>query len=103
MDFVDYSDIGFHAFDRSLKQSEIVTRKKEVIDQVLQHYRARAETVLFVGFNPAAIGMQNSSIHFTQISAAAAAEICVKCMLLFCMPMAAGLKPTNSTVSARAR
>ena len=50
MDFVDYSDIGFHAFDRSLKQSEIVTRKKEVIDQVLQHYRVRAETVLFVGF-----------------------------------------------------
>ena len=73
MDFVDYSDIGFHAFERSLKQSEIVTRKKEVIDQVLQHYRTRAETVLFVGFNPASAGMQNNSIYFTQVSAAAAA------------------------------
>ena len=73
MYFVDYSNIGFHAFERSLKQSDIVTRKKEVIDQVLQHYRTRADTVLFVGFNPAALGMQNSSIYFTQVSAEAAA------------------------------
>jgi hypothetical protein len=73
MNFLDYSDIGFQAFEYSLKQSETVTRKKEVIDQVLQHYRTRAESVLFVGFNPAALGMKNSSIYFTQVTSSAQA------------------------------
>ncbi len=73
MNFLDYSDIGFHAFKRSLKQSETVSRKKEVVDQVLAHHRARAGSVLFVGFNPAALSMQNSTVYFTQVSADAQA------------------------------
>lgn len=73
MNFVDYSDIGFQAFELSLKQGETIARKQEVITQVLQHYRARAETVLFIGFNPAALGMKNSSIYFTQVTPAAQA------------------------------
>ena len=68
MNFVDYSDIGFEAFEKSLKQTEIKARKKEVIDQVIQHYRTRVESVLFIGFNPAALDIKNSRVFFTQVS-----------------------------------
>ena len=68
MNFVDYSDIGFQAFEKSLKQTEIIARKKEVIDQVIQHYRTRVESVLFIGFNPAALDIKNSRVFFTQVS-----------------------------------
>lgn len=71
MNFFEYSDIGFHAFANSLKQSDIIARKKEVINEVLTTYRSPVNSVLCIGFNPAVLTMSGLRVSFTQISAAA--------------------------------
>ena len=68
MTFQDYSEISFRAFSSSTKQAETVARKQDVIEHVLQHYRARASDILFVGFNPAAVAYSHLDLNFTLLS-----------------------------------
>lgn len=68
MQFLEYSDIGFQAFSKSLKQAEIIARKKEVIDSVLVGYKSPIKSVLCIGFNPAVLALTNASVAFTQVS-----------------------------------
>jgi hypothetical protein len=68
MRFPEYSDIGFKAFVKSLKQTEIIARKKEIIDSVLSGYKSPVKSLLCIGFNPAVLTLANMSVTFTQVS-----------------------------------
>lgn len=69
MHFINYSAIGFDAFCNSSKQDEITRRKKEIIDNVISHYRAVPRSLLFVGFNPAILAMDSKqSITVTEVT-----------------------------------
>lgn len=50
--FNDYSDIIFDAFNLHGKKSEIIDRKKEILDKVFEYYNLNPNSFLFVGFNP---------------------------------------------------
>lgn len=50
--FEKYSDIIFSAFKSSNKQHEIAAKKKEILDEVLDHYNIQPTNILFVGFSP---------------------------------------------------
>jgi hypothetical protein len=70
MDFIDYSEIGFDAFVFSSKQSETISRKRDIIDSVYGHHSSQIKDLLFVGFNPAILSYSNEyNITVTQVSA----------------------------------
>lgn len=73
MQFCEYSDISFRAFVNSVKQADITTRKKGIIDSVLSTYEFPIKTLLCVGFNPAVMHMHDSiQVTFTQVDTRAA-------------------------------
>ena len=66
--FVNYSDVIFDAFCLHTKRKEIVDRKHEIIDKILEFYNAGCESILFVGFNPAILSIQAKEIYVAEIS-----------------------------------
>lgn len=66
--FVNYSDVIFDAFCLHTKRKEIVDRKHEIIDKILEFYNAGCESILFVGFNPAILSIQAKEIFVAEVS-----------------------------------
>ena len=67
-DFINYSDIGFEAFQFVDKKQEVIARKKDIIDAVFDYYRLKPASILFVGFNPAVLGFSHLNVTVTKIS-----------------------------------
>lgn len=65
--FEKYSDILFSAFVSSTKQSEIAAKKKEILDEVLDHYNIVPNNILFVGFSPGIELYRNSQVTVTEV------------------------------------
>ena len=51
-DFKNYSDIIWDAFNIHIKKTELVDRKKEILDKILEYYNSSPRTYLFLGFSP---------------------------------------------------
>ena len=66
--FVNYSDVIFDAFCLHTKRKEIIDRKHEIIDKILEFYNAGCESILFVGFNPAILSVQAKEIYVAEVS-----------------------------------
>jgi len=66
--FTEYSDVIFNAFKIHSKTKEIVDRKHEILDQIVEYYNLGVESVLFVGFNPAILASTAKKICVTQVS-----------------------------------
>ena len=67
-EFVWYSDVVFDAFCLHTKRREIIDRKLEIIDKVVEFYNTSAESVLFVGFNPAILACTAKEIYVAEVS-----------------------------------
>lgn len=65
--FEKYSDILFSAFLSSTKQSEISAKKKEILDEILDHYNIVPNNILFVGFSPGIELYRNSQVTVTEV------------------------------------
>lgn len=67
--FNDYSDIIFDAYNLHGKKTEIIERKKEILDKVFEYYNLDPKTYLFVGFNPLIFVVPRSAkIYITNVS-----------------------------------
>lgn len=66
--FSNYSDVVFDAFCLHSKRKEIIDRKHEIIDKILEYYNAAADSVLFIGFNPAVLSIRAKEIYVTEMS-----------------------------------
>lgn len=66
--FSEYSDVIFNAFSLHNKRKEIIERKQEIIEKILEYYNLAAGSVLFVGFNPAILSIKSKEIFVTEIS-----------------------------------
>jgi hypothetical protein len=69
MDFLAYSDIGFGAFSFTDRKQEVISRKKEIVDTVIDYHSLSPRSLLFIGFNPAATCYAQRSVTVTQVSA----------------------------------
>ena len=67
-EFCNYSDVIFDAFCLHTKRREIVDRKHEIIDKIVEFYNSGIDTVLFVGFNPAILSFKAKEIYVTEVS-----------------------------------
>lgn len=67
--FNDYSDIIFDAFDLHGKKSEIIDRKKEILDKVFEFHNLNPKSFLFIGFNPLIFSLpKGSDIYLANIN-----------------------------------
>ena len=69
--FANYSDVIFDAFLLHTKRKEIIDRKHEILDKVIEFYNAGVDSILFVGFNPAIISIQAKEIYVAEVNDAA--------------------------------
>ena len=67
-EFSKYSDVIFDAFCLHNKRKEIIDRKHEIIDKVVEFYNAAVDSALFVGFNPAILSFKANEIYVTEVS-----------------------------------
>lgn len=68
--FSTYSDAILLAFRMHTKPQEIVHKKQEILDSVLEYYHSEPRSLLFVGFNPALMAAEEyaNAIYVTQVS-----------------------------------
>jgi hypothetical protein len=69
MSFESYTECLLNAFLMHSKPTEILKRKKEIIDEVAYFHNFTSNSVLYVGFNPVILVDDTSSIYITEISA----------------------------------
>jgi hypothetical protein len=50
--FIDYSSVISDAYHLHVKKADIIDRKKEILDKVLEYYNLSPKSYLFIGFNP---------------------------------------------------
>lgn len=68
MKFTDYSDISLRAFEFTDKKTEVMTRKRDIVDSVLTHHSVSPRSILFVGFNPGCLAYDKMDVTVTEIS-----------------------------------
>lgn len=66
--FSKYSDVIFDAFCLHTKRKEIIDRKHEIIDKIIEYYNSGVDSVLFVGFNPAVLSFRAKEIYVSEVS-----------------------------------
>lgn len=62
-EFSKYGDVIFDAFRLHTKKKEIVERKQDIIDKIVEFYNTSVESVLFVGFSPAILSCRHKNIE----------------------------------------
>jgi len=68
INFKDYGDIVFGAFLLHSKRKDIVDRKHEILVKVSEHYNTGADSILFIGFNPAILASTATEIFVSEVS-----------------------------------
>jgi hypothetical protein len=66
--FEKYSDILYSSYVFSSKQNEIKTKKKEILDEIIDFYNLTPLTILFVGFSPCLDLFPKHSVYVTEVS-----------------------------------
>ena len=66
--FSNYSDVIFDAFCLHNKRKEIIDRKHEIIDKIIEYYNSGIDSILFVGFNPAILSFNANEIYVAEVS-----------------------------------
>lgn len=65
--FEKYSDILLEAYQSSFRSNDLALKKKEIFDELFQHWDIEIDNVLFVGFNPGILHLDHE-IYLTQVS-----------------------------------
>ena len=66
--FYHYNDVVFDAFNLHTRQKEIIERKHEIIEKIIEFYNYGCSSILFVGFNPAILTWNLGEVTVTEIS-----------------------------------
>ncbi len=66
--FEKYNDIILDAFQSFQKPEDIILKKKDILDQVVNYYNLKPTNILFVGFNPAIFKITGMNVYISDIS-----------------------------------
>jgi len=69
-DFERYGDILLDAFQNSSRSSDLVAKKKLILDELLNYFDLTISSILFVGFSPSLLDLDHRDIYVTEISPA---------------------------------
>lgn len=66
--FTQYSNILLNGFASNPKSFDVINKKRDLLEDVLYHYGLDASNILFVGFSPWCLGLNNQSFTITEVS-----------------------------------
>lgn len=66
--FIQYSNILLEGFKNNNKSSEIVSKKRDLLDNILEHYNLTDSNILFVGFSPWCLSLGKKPFKITNVS-----------------------------------
>ena len=66
--FIHYSDILLAGFSSNPKSYDIVNKKRDLIEDVLDHYALPNTDILFVGFSPWCLALDRTAFAITNVS-----------------------------------
>lgn len=67
-DLLKYNDLILDAFTNQSKKDEVVQRKLEIVNKVLDYHNVSPRSYLFVGFNPAIMGNLQGEVYVNNLS-----------------------------------
>jgi hypothetical protein len=70
-DFSQYTDSILSALKNSNKDQDIINKKVDILNGIYEFYNLIPESILFVGFNPALLGVKTKRIYVTEIGKSA--------------------------------
>lgn len=70
-DFSQYTDSILSALKNSNKDQDIINKKVDILKGIYDFYNFIPESILFIGFNPALLGLKTQHIYVTEIGKAA--------------------------------
>lgn len=65
--FLKYSNILLDGFTSNPKLSDIINKKRDLLTDVLYHYGLLADNILFVGFSPWCLSLDNTPFTITEV------------------------------------
>lgn len=63
-----YTEISLNAFEFNPRSKEIIEKKKEINDTIIQYHGSKPTSVLFYGFNPMILSLPYTQISVTHIN-----------------------------------
>lgn len=66
--FAKYSDVLLDAFQNNLRCTEIIDKKKEILDDIMDQAGHNTSSILFVGFCPAILSVKKHKIYVSEVS-----------------------------------
>ena len=66
--FTKYSDILLEGFAHNPKSNEVVSKKRDLLEDVLDHYDLEKSNILFVGFSPWCLSLDKEPFTITEVS-----------------------------------
>jgi len=66
--FARYTETSVKAYQFNPKKNEIIDRKKEILDSIIDHYGSSPSSVLFYGFSPLMLGCNSKQIAVASIT-----------------------------------
>lgn len=70
MSFESYTDCLLQAYKSHTRPTEVLKRKKEILDEIAMFYNYSPRSILYVGFNPAILTDTTEEIYLTAASQA---------------------------------
>jgi hypothetical protein len=66
--FKQYSDVLLDAFAGNPRSSEIISKKKEILDDLMDYYGNNIKNILFLGFSPGMLDIKSIPIYVAEVS-----------------------------------
>jgi len=66
--FEKYNDILFDAYQSNARSEDLALKKKEILDELFEHYNMQPDSILFIGFNPGLLKLDHNHIYLTEVS-----------------------------------
>ena len=80
-EFSEYTNLLVHAFAQHNRKQEILAKKKEIIDTICELHNFVPSNILFIGFTPLALAVENKNITVCGTSSEAVALMKILLML----------------------
>ena len=66
--FSQYSNILFEGFSNNPKSVDVINKKRDLLEDILDHYNMDTDDILFVGFSPWCLALDRKSFTITEVS-----------------------------------
>ena len=65
--FIQYSNILLEGFSNNPKSVDVINKKRDLLEDILDHYNLDTDDLLFIGFSPWCLALDRKSFTITEV------------------------------------